>query len=58
MTLNVQTMLERAALPLTPEEIERLQSGAPVIEGWLADVRFEEARRAEPAMQYSARRSD
>ena len=56
MSDTLETLLACAKLPLTPEEVERLQRNWPVIESWLADIRFPEARYAEPAMIYPAQR--
>jgi hypothetical protein len=49
---TVSMMLARASLPLTPEEFERLQRHYPVIQQWLADLRFDDARYSEPAAIY------
>lgn len=52
MSDTVQNMLERAKLPVTSEELERLQRNYSVVEGWLEDCRFDEARASEPAAIY------
>ena len=57
MNDDVQERLARAKLPATPEEVERLQRNYPVIENWLAQLRLEEVRYAEPAMVYRAPRN-
>jgi hypothetical protein len=57
MSDTLETLLARARLPLTPEEVERLQRNWPVIQSWLADIRLPEARYAEPAAIYPAKRS-
>lgn len=50
----VSDMLARAQLPLTPEELERLQRNHPVVEEWRAALRFEAARYSEPAAIFPA----
>ena len=56
MSDTLETRLVRAKLPLTPEEVERLQRNWPVIQSWLEDIRLPEARYAEPAAIYPAQR--
>ena len=50
----LQALLERARLPVTGEEFERLLRLSDLIERHMAQLRLDEARYAEPASIYSA----
>jgi len=51
---EVDSVLARTGLPVSPEERERLIRLYPTIQEWLAGVRVMETRYAEPAVIYSA----
>jgi hypothetical protein len=51
---QVDTVLARAGLPVTPEERERLIRVYPMIEEWTSGLRLPETRYAEPAVIYPA----
>ena len=51
---QVDGVLARTGLPVTPEERERLIRLYPAIQEWLAGVRLPETRYAEPASIYPA----
>jgi hypothetical protein len=54
MSETLSVLLERAGLPLTPEEYARLERNLPVLHGWLDELRIEAARYAEPATVFRA----
>jgi len=56
MSDALEGILARAQLPLTPEELDRLQRHWPVVQEWLAELELPEARYAEPATIFSATR--
>jgi hypothetical protein len=51
---QVDAVLARTGMPVTPEERERLIRIYPMIEEWTAAVRLPETRYAEPALIYPA----
>ena len=51
---QVDLVLARTGLPVTPEERERLIRMYPVIAEWTGGLRLPEARYAEPALIYPA----
>ena len=51
---QVDLVLARAGLQVTPEERERLIRIYPSIEEWTSALRLPETRYAEPAVIYSA----
>ena len=51
---QVDLMLARTGLPVTPEERERLIRVYPMIAEWTGALRLPETRYAEPALIYSA----
>jgi hypothetical protein len=51
---QVDTVLARAGLSVTPEERERLIRVYPMIEEWTSGLRLPETRYAEPAVIYPA----
>ena len=51
---QVDGVLARTGLPVTPEERERLIRLYPAIQEWLAGVRLPETQYAEPASIYPA----
>ena len=51
---QVDLVLARSGLPVTPEERERLIRLYPMIAEWTEAVRLPETRYAEPALIYSA----
>jgi hypothetical protein len=51
---QVDLVLARTGLPVTPEERERLIRVYPVIAEWTAALRLPETRYAEPALIYPA----
>ena len=51
---QVDLVLARAGLPVTPEERERLIRLYPMIAEWTSAVRLPETRYAEPALIYPA----
>jgi len=53
-TAEVDGVLTRTGLPVSPEERERLIRIYPLIQEWLAGVRIPETRYAEPAIIYPA----
>ncbi|MFN8634898.1 MAG: hypothetical protein U0893_13660 [Chloroflexota bacterium] len=53
-TAQVDAMLARTGMPVTPEERERLIRVYPTIAEWQAGVRLPETRYAEPAPIYPA----
>jgi hypothetical protein len=53
-TAQVDHVLARTGLPVSPEERERLIRLYPVIQEWLDAVRIPETRYAEPAIIYPA----
>ena len=53
-TAQVDGVLARTGLPVSPEERERLIRLYPAIEEWLAGVRVPATRYAEPAVIYPA----
>jgi hypothetical protein len=53
-TAQVDLVLARTGLPVTPEERERLIRIYPMIEEWTSAVRLPDTRYAEPALIYPA----
>jgi hypothetical protein len=53
-TAQVDLVLARTGLPVTPEERERLIRIYPIIEEWTSALRLPETRYAEPALIYPA----
>lgn len=53
-TAQVDRVLARTGLPVSPDERERLIRLYPVIQEWLDGVRIAETRYAEPAIIYPA----
>ena len=53
-TRQVDAVLARTGLPVTPEERERLVRIYPMLLEWQAGVRLPETRYAEPALIYPA----
>ena len=51
---QVDLVLARAGLPVSPEERERLIRIYPLIQEWTSGVRLPETRYAEPALIYPA----
>lgn len=51
---QVDLVLARTGLPVTPEERERLIRVYPMITEWTAGLRLPETRYAEPALIYPA----
>ena len=51
---QVDLVLARTGLPVTPEERERLIRIYPLIQEWTSAVRLPETRYAEPALIYPA----
>lgn len=51
---QVELVLARAGLSVTPEDRERLIRVYPAIEEWTSAVRLPETRYAEPALIYPA----
>ena len=51
---QVDAVLARAGLPVTPEERERLIRVYPLIAEWTSALRLPETRYAEPALIYPA----
>jgi len=51
---QVDAVLARTGLPVTPEERERLIRIYPMVGEWTAGVRLPETRYAEPALIYPA----
>ena len=51
---QVDLVLARTGLPVTPEERERLIRVYPTIAEWTGALRLPEARYAEPALIYPA----
>ena len=51
---QVDLVLARAGLPVTPEERERLIRLYPMIQEWTSALRLPETRYAEPALIYPA----
>ena len=51
---QVDLVLARTGLPVTPEERERLIRVYPMIAEWTGAVRLPETRYAEPALIYPA----
>ena len=51
---QVDTVLARTGLPVTPEERERLIRVYPMVEEWASGLRLPETRYAEPAVIYPA----
>ena len=51
---QVDIVLARAGLPVTPEERERLIRVYPMIEEWTSGLRLPETRYAESAVIYPA----
>lgn len=51
---QVDLVLARTGLPVTPEERERLIRIYPLIQEWTSGVRLPETRYAEPALIYPA----
>ena len=53
-TAQVDLVLARTGMPVTPEERERLIRIYPMIEEWTSALRLPETRYAEPALIYPA----
>ena len=53
-TAQVDAVLARTGLPVTPDERERLIRLYPLIQEWTAALRLSETRYAEPAVIYPA----
>jgi hypothetical protein len=53
-TAQVDAVLARTGLPVTPEERERLIRVYPLVQEWTSAVRLPETRYAEPALVYPA----
>ena len=53
-TAQVDAVLARTGLPVTPEERERLIRVYPLVQEWTSAVRLPETRYAEPALICSA----
>jgi hypothetical protein len=51
---QVDLLLARTGLPVTPEERERLIRVYPMIAEWTSSLRLPETRYAEPALIYPA----
>jgi hypothetical protein len=51
---QVDLVLARTGLPVTPEERERLIRLYPLIQEWTSALRLPETRYAEPALIYPA----
>ena len=51
---QVDFILARTGLPVTPEERERLIRVYPMIDEWTGGLRLPETRYAEPALIYPA----
>jgi hypothetical protein len=51
---QVDAVLARTGLPVTPEERERLIRIYPLVQEWTGAVRLPETRYAEPALIYPA----
>ena len=51
---QVDLVLARGGLPVTPEERERLIRLYPMIDEWTSGLRLPETRYAEPAVIYPA----
>jgi len=51
---QVDLVLARTGLPVTPEERERLIRIYPMIAEWTSSLRLPETRYAEPALIYPA----
>ena len=51
---QVDLVLARSGLPVSPEERERLIRIYPMIEEWTSALRLSETRYAEPALIYPA----
>ncbi len=51
---QVDLVLARTGLPVTPEERERLIRVYPMVEEWTSGLRIPETRYAEPAVIYPA----
>ena len=54
VSAQVDLVLARTGLTLTPEERERLIRVYPTIEEWTGGLRLPETRYAEPALIYPA----
>ena len=54
VAVQVDLVLARAGLTVTPEERERLIRVYPMIEEWTSGLRLTETRYAEPAVIYPA----
>ena len=51
---QVDAVLARTGMPVTPEERERLIRIYPLVQEWTSAVRLPETRYAEPALIYPA----
>jgi hypothetical protein len=56
MNDDVEAIFSRARMPLSAEELQRLQRNYPIVEGWLAELRLADARNTEPAVVFEAQR--
>jgi hypothetical protein len=54
VTAQVDLVLARTGLPVTPEERERLIRIYPLVQEWTSALRLPETRYAEPALIYPA----
>lgn len=56
MSDDVEAIFSHARMPLSAEELLRLQRNYPIVQGWLAELRLAEARNTEPAVLFEAPR--
>jgi hypothetical protein len=54
MSETLSVLLERAGLPLTAEEYERMDRNLPILHAWLDELHIDTARYAEPATVFRA----
>ena len=56
MNDDVEAIFSHARMPLSAEELQRLQRNYPIVEGWLAELRLVDTRNTEPAVLFEAQR--
>jgi hypothetical protein len=54
MSDDVEAIYSHAGMPLSAEELQRLQRNYPIVQGWLAELRLAEAQNNEPAVRFEA----
>jgi hypothetical protein len=56
MNDDVEAIFAHARMPLSAEELQRLQRNYPIVQEWLAELRLADARNAEQAVVFEAKR--